>query len=532
MSNSFKNLLSLNFLKSKKNEAVDSKDSVKGKFNRSLYAVTQARLNKFGNYYSSEMSINNDTFRDGEIMVKLARDAEKNNPHVKKFLSSVISNVVGANGFSLYVRGVDYKTKNVNGKKVYESELDEDVNRFIQDSFWEWAEKGNCETSKSLTFTSIQELKLRELFRDGEFIILIDRDSSANDWGFRLKMVNLDRFDRKYNGTASNGNRIIMSIELDDNDVPVAYYLKSAVQTTIPGYNAKNKFDYIRYDASDVIHVALKIDSEQIRGISSLSAGLNTLNQITKYQEAEVLNAQLNACKMGFYTTNDEGPVDPLDIADYQNGDEDPGEFVQELEAGTINVLPKGYDFKETTSSYPQSYSSFMKVNLRTVSSAFNISYEELANDREGVSYSSIRAGLVADRDTYKAYQTFFVENFLNRVYKEWLKHALLNGAIVLPDGVKLPFSVYNKFKKHVWRGRGFGWVDPLKDIQASKEAVNTGMSSLQRECEKMGVEFQEIVEERVQELNFLKSKGLKISQDKSIMFEEDVIDDEDKLDK
>ena len=76
MSNSFKNMFDFNFFKSKKDDGFQNGNSKKHS-KRNLHAVSQYRLNAF-NSSLTLMNINADTFRDGEKMMQLARDAEKN----------------------------------------------------------------------------------------------------------------------------------------------------------------------------------------------------------------------------------------------------------------------------------------------------------------------------------------------------------------------------------------------------------------------------------------------------------------------
>jgi len=152
------------------------------------------------------------------------------------------------------------------------------------------------------------------------------------------------------------------------------------------------------------------------------------------------------------------------------------------------------------------------------LASAWNISYEDLSNDRENVNYSSIRAGLVNDRDVYKAIQSFIIEKFLCVVYEEFLKNGILNKAIKKADGKILTINELEKYSVHQWRGRGFAWVDPQKDISASISAVSFGLSSRQREAEKLGIDLFEVFDELAQEKQLHSSVGLNLNNADNIL--------------
>lgn len=484
---------------------------------KSFNAARNSRLKTSFFSVSTGSDVNSDIFTDGYQLMKIAREFEKNNAYVRKYLNAMVNNVVGPTGFNLSVKGYDYKPELKDGKTVYNKVYDEFASNLVAENFWEWTKKKYCDLSKTFSFNEICELTVRQLFRDGEVLIIKHKGGKElNKWGFALQLINIERLDRKYNGiNPKNGNRIVMSVELDENNRKVAFYLQKTIVSAVPGINQKlDGSNYTRIEANDCIYLYKATDAEQIRGYSPLVAGLETLENLEGYQEAELINARASAGKMGFFISNEQ-EVNQLDIADREDDD---GNFISEVEPGTFHVLPKGYDFKENNPNYPQSYDKFIKANLRTVASAFNISYEDLSNDRESVNYSSIRAGLVQDREIYKAIQNFLIENMLDDIYEDWLKNAILNKAIVFPNGAILQFEKFEKFKQHQFRGRGFAWVDPLKDITASIEAVKFGLSSRKREAEKLGIDLNEVFDELAEEKLLAESKGLNLENSENIM--------------
>ena len=61
------------------------------------------------------------------------------------------------------------------------------------------------------------------------------------------------------------------------------------------------------------------------------------------------------------------------------------------------------------------------------------------------------------------------------------------------------------------WRPRGWSWVDPWKETQASIEAINAGLSTLTQELSKQGLDIQEVLIERASELELANSLGLNL---------------------
>ena len=158
-------------------------------------------------------------------------------------------------------------------------------------------------------------------------------------------------------------------------------------------------------------------------------------------------------------------------------------------------TLPEGYDFRAYESQYPSAtYGEFTKAHLRRIATGLGVSYNTLAEDLEGVNYSSIRSGVLNERDQWMTLQSWLIASFLTPLYEEWLRFALLNGAIALPNGSPLPLAKYDKFAAHSWLGRRWQWVDPLKDIEAARLAIQTGVASPQSVAAQMGADVDDVL--------------------------------------
>jgi lambda family phage portal protein len=125
-----------------------------------------------------------------------------------------------------------------------------------------------------------------------------------------------------------------------------------------------------------------------------------------------------------------------------------------------------------------------------------DVAYNGLANDLEGVSYSSIRAGVLEERDQWMTLQAWFEAALLEPVYSAWFDSAMLAGQILGPSGAPLPITKRDKFYPHAWQGRRWGWVDPLKDIEASRLAVQSGITSPQDVAAQQGKDIEDVLDD------------------------------------
>ena len=103
------------------------------------------------------------------------------------------------------------------------------------------------------------------------------------------------------------------------------------------------------------------------------------------------------------------------------------------------------------------------------------ITYEMLTGDLTQVNYSSIRAGLLEFRRRCEAIQHHVIIHQLCRpLWQAWMEQAVLAGALNLPNYTKRR----REFQSVKWIPQGWQWVDPLKETEAMKSAIRSGLMS------------------------------------------------------
>jgi capsid protein len=69
----------------------------------------------------------------------------------------------------------------------------------------------------------------------------------------------------------------------------------------------------------------------------------------------------------------------------------------------------------------------------------------------------------------------FMIQHFVEPIFREWLTSALSFG------DMNLPITKFDKFSDNAFfRGRGWNWVDPLKEINAAVVGLQNGILSMQ----------------------------------------------------
>ncbi len=456
------------------------KFSPKKETKRSFTAASSSRLTL--DWITSALS------SDGEMQGKLStlrdrsRDLERNNEWVKGFLRSLENNTLGERGISLQVRSKEFSGK-----------LDEVANSKIESAWKRWGKVGSCEVSGKHSWCDVQRLALRSVGRDGEVIIRLIRESS----GLQLQILEADLLDETYNARTDNGNEIRFGIEFDQYRKPVAYYLLG----NHPGDTQFNS-DFkkrVRVPADEIIHLFRTERPGQSRGTPWLVSSMNRLKMLDGYAEAELVAARTGAAKMGFFTQ---------DTPDGWTGEvDDDGNLPVDASPGTIETLPAGVDFKSWDANHPNSgYGDFVKSCLRGVATSLGISYNSLSNDLEGVNYSSIRAGLIEEREVWKSIQRFLIDHMLERIFEAWLEIELMSGRL------GLPFEKFFKFNVPEFRGRRWAWVDPKKDMEAAVIAMENKITPLRDIIADSGGDVYEVLQKFKEDEELAASLGLSLS--------------------
>jgi lambda family phage portal protein len=131
--------------------------------------------------------------------------------------------------------------------------------------------------------------------------------------------------------------------------------------------------------------------------------------------------------------------------------------------------------------------------------------YELLMKDFSKTNYSSARAALLEAWRYFNARREWFATYWANPVYELWLEEAVARGEVEAPDFYENQ-AAYSACK---WIGSGRGWVDPMKEAQASGERIRNNVSTLEREAAEQGLDWEEVLEQRAREEEFAKSLGL-----------------------
>lgn len=432
----------------------------------------------------SDLSVNSALWSSLRAMRARSRDLARNDAYARRFLAMCRTNIAGPDGMRLQAAVTD-----TNGA------ADVQANAIIEREWEKWQRRGSVEITGRMSGPGLDQLYAWTLARDGE--VLVKRVRGANNrWGYTLQMLDVARLDETYNDDRPNGNVVRMSIEMDMTGRPVAYWLrKFQVRDAVNGFAWTSERE--RIPAEDIWHDFIVYDAEQIRGVPWMHAAMMRLWQLGKFDEAALVAARIGAGKLGVIESPNGEP--PENIA---SGKDSAGNFLTDTEAGQYWTLPPGYQLKSWDPTYPaEAFDPFEKALLRGIASGLDVSYVSLANDLEGVNYSSIRQGVLDEREAWKTLQGHIASGFKSVAFRDWIETSLLKGALI-----PLPPSKVEKFDAPKWRCKRWAWVDPLKDRDEAVLAIDNRLKSRTQVAADEGLDIEDVFRELGQEEDLMKT--------------------------
>ncbi len=438
-------------------------------------AFAAAKVNRHNADWTTRPSGANREMRESLAILRArARQMARDNSHFKKFLSMVRSNLIGPGGIQLQANA-----------KMMDGSLNVKVNQMVEAAWKLWGRPETCTLSGRLDWLHVQRLIVTQLARDGEFLVQKVRDN--NPFGFSLKVWDVNWLDETWNQTQPNGNRIIMSVEVDANDRPVAYWLTQPAVEML--FSQRQNRQRIRVPASEIIHGFLSFDDEtQVRGVTWFAAAMLDAKGLAGYREGVIISARFAAYQLGFIETEPDENGNAYTGAE----DEDGRLMAPEIDysPGSVSMLNPGQKFTQSDPKQPtQNHPEFVNSLLLGVAAGLDICGFELSGDLTQVNFSSARVGKDESRDIWRGLQDFVSTTLCREVFHAWAHEAFLAGSL------KLTAKEFAEIQNPDWRARGWKYIDPTKDIAADVDRLRNRLTTPSMVLAEQGIDYATFLE-------------------------------------
>lgn len=432
-----------------------------------------------------------------------SRSLLRDDDYFKQYIRKSKNNIIGFKGMTMKVEAqltVLPGEASTHGNATVQK--DKVLNKTVETAWEKFRKKGYASVCGTLSFRDLENLAVESLLVDGEFIFRYVY--SPNGFGLTLQLIDPDWLDENYNEiNPTTGNRIVMSVEKDKWDRPVAYFFtppRRSYYGVVRDFGLSPEGKRVRIDATDIVHGFIPLRAGQTRGVPMAHTAMGRIKSLGRYEHVAVVNASVSAAKMGFISPD-------KDAEDYDlgpNGQKKPIKILDKVEPGMIQKLPRGWKFESFDPKEPTGvFASFCKQILRGIAAGLGIAYHTLTGDLEGANYSSLRQGALDERDEWKNLQQFMVEHFYELVYERWLTVAVGSPFLMIPD------SAIERVSSPMFKPRGWDWVDPEKDATATAIALAAGTQTYTEVLAEKGIDFEDHIDRVTYEREYIKQSGL-----------------------
>lgn len=363
-----------------------------------------------------------------------------------------------------------------------------------------WASKKLCDATRVNNFYEIQQVACLNWLMNGDACCLIEYDKSTKKYfpyGLRLHLIESDRVSTPQSaGTyvdlmarnPATKNRIFNGVEVDSRGKVVAYHICSSY----PGSNLYPKKTWTRVKAfgdrtgsPNVLMIYESERAEQYRGVPYLAPVIESLKQLTRYSDAEMMAAVIN----GFFTvfvTSESGVTDQPFTGVTEEGDNVTDDDISyELGPGMVNVLQPGEKIEIADAKRPATnFDAFVSALAKYIGAALEIPYELLMKSFNA-SYSASRAAILEAWKAFKMKRTWLANDLCQPVYEMFLAEAIASGRLRAP-GFFLDPLIKEAYCKAQWNGPAQGMIDPLKEVNAAEKRISLNLSTHDRETTEM----------------------------------------------
>jgi len=450
-------------------------------------------------FFAATQSADDEQRWDRETLLARATDLERNDPLAGGAISEMVLSVVGT---GLSVRPTPNRT----------------VLGWSQDQAVEWAERtkqayalwadsaSECDLARERNFYQLQTMAYRTCQSRGDaFALLPRRAHPGGGWKLKVQLIEGDRCcnpkGRPDTPECSQG------IELDP---ATGAQRRVWICTTHPSMARAaaqwNPRDVWGPDGRrQVLHLKHTDRIDVRRGYPLLAPVIATLKQLSRLSESELAAAVVTSFFAVAIKKNGSSAGPLAGLKSQGSG----GTFT-ELGPAIVAELQPGEDVQNIAPTRPNgAFDPYWRSMVGQLSMRIGIPPEVLLKKFES-SYTAARGALVQfGRFVTVERDQLLAPNFCQPIYEAWLAEAVLTGRVDAPGFFADPI-LRSAYSYATWVGDNLPILDPLKEVLAATELVESGFSDYEEQTLRLtGGDWEQTHERLVRQVAKRRRDGL-----------------------
>lgn len=456
-------------------------------------------------YNAESFSPQQDIDENLKTLRERSRNLEMNTPLGAATINTITTKTVGT---GLYLKScIDYEFLGLTQEEA------EAWERHTEREFALWAESKECDFARQHTFYEMQSLILRGMVSNGDGLGIVKYapQTFKMPYELRLQIIESDRLCNPlvskegvtvvnstdvYGYNSDTGNHIISGIEIDKDGRLVAYWICNRYPDDYTQLHLDQR-KWNRIEAfgkvtgnPNVLHIFKATRASAYRGVPILAPVIESLKQLTRYSDAEIMAAVVSGMFTVFIKHNGASSENPFaNQFGYNLGGNSDDEEIQRTNPADVGIgngaivgLEEGEDVTIANPTRPNAnYDGFIVSVFKQIGAALEIPYEVLMKAFSS-NYSASRAALLEAAETFKTYRTLLADDFCQPSYELFLCEAVAKGRI------KADGFFTDALKRRAWCSAKWNStstvpvLDPVKEVSAAKMRCEEGFSTREQE--------------------------------------------------
>jgi len=403
---------------------------------------------------------------------EICRDMGRNNPIVKGLLHTEAKGVVGSE------------------TKVEAHTADEGWNEAAERLWKAEMVDQPCDVTGRFNFHKLLNLAYQSYRRDGDDLVVFLDDTlwlvEGEQCGTPQGVWEAELFD-VINGVATRKS---------DSRV-IGYYIGRADR-----WGFIKGESYGRYTVDQVHHVWNPDRVSYTRGEPILTSAIDWIDKLTRYADAELVAAHVNALFVMALTKRfPEGMLPAVRPNQASTATSEEGFKQAKLGPGLIYECAPGEDAKAIAAQRPNSeFDPFILRCLTFICRPMCMPLMLATLDYSGATFMNARIAYQEAWDNWKDEQNLVVKPLVSRIWRWKVEQWIARGELTAREDAFAHEVVCKRWP----------YVDPYKEAMADKVDLENGTNTRTAICARSGRDYRDVVRERVRELKIEQQEGLK----------------------
>jgi lambda family phage portal protein len=377
---------------------------------------------------------------------------------------------------------------------TYQARTENPVVNTEVEAYWsEWFDK--CDISTRHTGSTLMQVAVMSMLRDGDFLFVLVRDSDGN---LKIQGIEGDRLGDPFKVYTSS--ELIGGIHINQQTgAPTAYDIYSRSIGDMYSYQAT-------ISASQCFHLFDPLRIDQYRGISAFHTAINDATDIHEIVGFEKMSAKVASSQSAIIKRNNNNASD---LSSLTNDQDVNGSAIklEAIESGKISYLEPGEDivFPDGPSRPSGAFAEFHKILLRNICMGVGIPYS-FAVDPSAMSGPTARLEMQQAGRTFRRYQKLLDDKVLRPIKNIVIADGVARGLIENNVGSRTTRGIFN-FGANVS-------IDLGRESASAISEFKTGLRTAADIYAERGQDFESSMRQRAIEAKLIKDLSEKYGVD------------------